>query len=224
MSRTILVVDDEPAILVLIRHNLEHEGFRVLTAEDGATALSVVTDQHPDLIVLDLMLPGIPGLEVLRQIRALSVVPVIVLTARKEEVDRVVGLEMGADDYVTKPFSVRELIARIKAMFRRQDLGAATPEIVLHGLSVNMENRIVHIEGRSVNLTTTEFEILALLAQHPGRVFSRQELLRQVWGYGDLGDTRTVNVHIKNLREKLGEAQSLVETVRGIGYRIRAVG
>lgn len=222
MGRTVLVVDDEPAIVVLIQHSLEHEGFRVLIAEDGITAVERVREERPDLVVLDLMLPGIPGLDVLRQIRLLSTIPVILLTARKEEVDRVVGLEMGADDYVTKPFSVRELVARIKAMFRRQEIRSVSPEILLHGLSLNMERRTVSYEGQRVNLTTTEFEILALLVQSPGRVYTRQDMLRQVWGYGEMGDARTVNVHIKNLREKLGTAQTLIETVRGVGYRMRA--
>lgn len=222
MSRTILVVDDEPAILTLIEHRLTHEGFRVITAENGHVAWQRITESKPDLIILDLMLPGTPGLELLRQIRGQFQIPVILLTARKEEVDRVVGLEMGADDYVTKPFSVRELAARVKAMFRRQSVeSVASPEIQIHGIAINQEQRWVTVGGQAISLTATEFEILVLLAQHPGRVFSRDEIFRHVWGYDVAGDTRTVNVHVKNLRTKLMEQQDAVETIRGIGYRVR---
>ncbi len=220
-SHTILVVDDEPAILALVEHRLVHEGFQVFTAADGGAAWHRIVKEQPDLIVLDLMLPGIPGLELLRQIRAHYSTPVILLTARKEEVDRVVGLEMGADDYVTKPFSVLELAARIKAVFRRQNIRIGAPELSMHGISINLEQRWVVANGRTVDLTATEFEILALLAQHPGRVYSRDEIFRHVWGLEVVGDTRTVNVHVKNLRTKLLDAQDAVETVRGVGYRIR---
>ena len=223
MGRTILVIDDEPAILTLIRHRLEHDGFRVITAEDGLTAWDRIRQERPDLIVLDLMLPGLPGLDLLSRIRSQYSVPVIVLTARKEEVDRVVGLEMGADDYVTKPFSVRELSARIKAMFRRQeDRRDHSAEIHRHGIVLNSHQRWATVHGKPVSLTATEFSILALLLENPGRVFSRQDLFRHVWGYDVAGgDTRTINVHIKNLRDKLGDAQTAIETVRGVGYRVR---
>ncbi len=220
--RTILVVDDEPAIILLIRHRLEHDGFRVLTAENGIDAIITAKSHHPDLIILDLMLPGIVGLEVLRELRTHSTVPIIILSARKEEVDRVVGLELGADDYVVKPFSVRELSARVKAMFRRQETRSIETDLTWNGIAINLDRREATVQGRPVNLTSTEFELLSLLLRNPGRVFSRQDLLRQVWGYEVGGDARTVNVHIKNLREKLGEeGQGEIETVRGVGYRMR---
>ncbi|PSR21850.1 MAG: DNA-binding response regulator [Sulfobacillus acidophilus] len=221
MQRTILVVDDEPSILTLIRHRLEHDGLRVLTAGDGLSALQRISADTPDLLVLDLMLPGMPGLEVLRTMRQFSAIPVILLSARNDEVDRVVGLEMGADDYVTKPFSVRELAARVKAVFRRQELRNETGRLVVHEVSVNLAERSVSVQGQVVALTTTEFEILTLLMRNPGRVFSREELFRQVWNYEVAADTRTINVHIKNLRGKLQAEASLIETVRGVGYRIR---
>jgi DNA-binding response OmpR family regulator len=221
MERTILVVDDEPAILTLISHRLEHDGLRVLTATDGASALEKISGQAPDLLVLDLMLPGLSGLEVLRQIRRRSTIPVILLSARNDEVDRIVGLEMGADDYVTKPFSVRELTARIKAVFRRLDIKPTAGPLNVHGVAVNVSERSVRVHGQAVFLTTTEFEILTLLMRVPGRVFSREELFRHIWNYEVPADTRTINVHIKNLRGKLRDGAEVIETVRGVGYRVR---
>lgn len=221
MERTILIVDDEPAILTLITHRLEHEGLRVLTAADGPSALERICVDAPDLVVLDLMLPGMSGLEVLRQMRRFSTIPVILLSARNDEVDRVVGLEMGADDYVTKPFSVRELTARVKAVFRRQEIRRTSTELNVHGVTVNLQHRSVTVQGQAVLLTTTEFEILTLLMRKPGYVFSREELFRHIWNYEVPGDTRTINVHIKNLREKLQGGAAVIETVRGIGYRVR---
>ncbi len=223
MVRTILVIDDEPAIVTLIAHRLTLDGYRVITAHNGDDAWIIINENIPDLIILDLMLPGIPGLELLREIRQRHTMPVIVLTARKDEVDRVVGLEMGADDYVTKPFSILELAARVKAMFRRDEMHTLSHEISLHGIDLNADRREVHIHGYLTHLTSTEFEILALLLQHPGRVFSREEIFHHVWGGEIAGDTRTINVHIKNLRAKLFDAQDVLETVRSVGYRIRSV-
>lgn len=221
MHQTVLIVDDEPGIVTLIAHRLEHDGFVVLTASDGPSALNRVQLHAPNLMVLDLMLPGMSGLEVLRQMRQFSTIPVILLSARNDEVDRVVGLEMGADDYVTKPFSIRELSARVKAVFRRQEIRRTSTELTAHGVSINLQHHSVTVHGRTVRLTTTEFAILSLLMHDPGRVFSRDDLFREIWSYEVPGDTRTINVHIKNLREKLEESAALVETVRGIGYRLR---
>ncbi len=221
MNRTVLLVDDEPNIVTLVQFPLEREGFRVVTAGNGIEALDVFRSQTPDLVILDLMLPHLSGLEVLRQMRQESNVPVIMLTARKEEVDRIVGLEMGADDYVVKPFSVRELVARIKAILRRHG-STANPEVLsLHGLTVQVPQRSVTFRGEPRHVTRKEFEILTLLVSNPGRVFTREQLLSEVWGYEVSDDTRTVNVHIKNLREKLQEAGDLIETVRGVGYRFK---
>ncbi len=224
MNRTILVVDDEPNILTLVQFPLEREGYHVLTALNGMDALELFRTQTPDLVVLDLMLPSLSGLEVLRQLRQESNVPVMMLTARKEEVDRIVGLEMGADDYVVKPFSVRELVARIKAILRRNTPSASADVLSMHGLTVEVPQHLVSYRGEPRHITRKEFEILTLLLSNPGRVFTRQQLLTEVWGYEIADDTRTVNVHIKNLREKLKEAGDLIETVRGVGYRFKGHG
>ncbi|NMP23164.1 response regulator [Sulfobacillus harzensis] len=222
MSRTILVVDDEPAICELVRFHLERDGFRVLTTDNGLDALMMQQDHQPDLVILDEMLPALPGFDVLRRLRAESQVPVIMLTARKEEVDRVVGLELGADDYVTKPFSVRELIARVRAIFRRQEPPVKTLAFSNNGITVRVEEQRALVDDQPINLTATEFQILALFMRHPGRVFSRSDLFASVWGYDSHGDTRTVNVHIRNLRDKLGAKGMLIESVRGVGYRLNA--
>lgn len=224
VNRTILVVDDEPNILTLVQFPLEREGYHVLTALNGMEALELFRTQTPDLVVLDLMLPSLSGLEVLRQLRQESNVPVMMLTARKEEVDRIVGLEMGADDYVVKPFSVRELVARIKAILRRNTPSASSDVLSMHGLTVEVPQHLVSYRGEPRHITRKEFEILTLLLSNPGRVFTRQQLLTEVWGYEIADDTRTVNVHIKNLREKLKEAGDLIETVRGVGYRFKGHG
>ncbi|MCL5116578.1 MAG: response regulator transcription factor [Firmicutes bacterium] len=226
MNRTILLVDDEPSILELLQFHVEREGFRVLTSQNGENALVRIQEDRPDLIVLDFMLPGVSGLDVLRHIRQAGDIPVIMLTARKEEIDRVLGLELGADDYVTKPFSMRELIARIKALLRRREalVPQPSPEIHREGLVIRPEEHTAALDGTPIHVTLTEFEILSLLMQNPGRVFSRDDLLRIIWGYDFSGDARTINVHIRNLREKLASAGSLIETVRGVGYRFRAHG
>jgi two-component system alkaline phosphatase synthesis response regulator PhoP len=220
----ILVVDDEPAIQELVRFTLEREGFRVTGASDGWEALLVARRERPDLVVLDLMLPGLSGEEVCRALRAEMDVPVLMLTARKEESDRVHGLELGADDYVTKPFSPRELAARVRAILRRtRGRDPVTPSPA-DALLVDVERRRVTVDGQPVELTYTEFELLRTLKAHPGRVFGREELLSRVWGQDFYGDTRTVDVHIRHLREKLNEDPThprFIETVRGVGYRFR---
>ncbi len=225
----ILVVDDEPSIVELVQYNLEREGFSVLVERDGDGAMVRAAAEAPDLIVLDVMLPKMSGLDVCRNLRQVTDVPIILLTARKDEVDRVLGLELGADDYVTKPFSPRELVARIKAILRRSSKRQQPEEhegiVSQAGLTIDSERRHVRLNERDVDLTFTEFEVLHTLMRHPGRAFTREELLRRVWGEDFYGDTRTVDVHIRHLREKLEEemaAPRFIETVRGVGYRFRA--
>nr|WP_290667083.1 response regulator transcription factor [Ardenticatena sp.] len=219
----ILVVDDEKPIVQTIQAYLEREGFTVHTAFDGPTALQAVRAYRPDLIILDIMLPGLDGLEVLRQIRTFSDVYVIMLTARTEEPDRIVGLTMGADDYVTKPFSPRELVARVKAVLRRQR-GANTSDIPLRfrRLQIDHAARKVWKDGKEVNLTPLEFDVLHTLARHHGRALSRDQLIESVWGYDYFGDDRVVDVHIGHLRKKIEDDPAhptLIVTVRGVGYR-----
>jgi DNA-binding response OmpR family regulator len=221
----VLVVDDEPPIVELVRGYLVREGMEVLTATDGPAAIAAVRDQAVDVVVLDVMLPGLDGIEVCRQLRTFSDVYVIMLTARGEEIDRVVGLSIGADDYLVKPFSPRELLARIKALLRRPrgNDGPATPHLV-GALSVDEARRKASIGGREVQLTATEFDLLATLARDPGVVVPRQSLLDQVWGTDYFGDDHVLDVHVAKLRRKLaGDApgDGLIETVRGIGFRLR---
>ncbi|CAB1129729.1 two-component response regulator [Candidatus Hydrogenisulfobacillus filiaventi] len=224
----VLVVDDEPAIVELVQYNLEREGFVVDTEADGPAALRRARSERPDLIILDVMLPGMSGLEVCRALRQEMDVPILMLTARKDEVDRVLGLELGADDYVTKPFSPRELVARVKAILRRSQKGreadAGGGAVGIRGLLVDPARRRVELDGQPVDLTFTEFELLQTLARNPGRAFSREELLSRVWGEDFFGDVRTVDVHIRHLREKLKEDPQnprYLETVRGVGYRFK---
>lgn len=227
---TVLVVDDEPAILELVRFTLERDGYRMVVASEGWEALDVARREHPDLVILDLMLPGLSGFELCRALRAEMDVAVIMLTARKEEADRVAGLELGADDYVTKPFSPRELAARVKAVLRRvprrsepTDASGRDPTPQA-GLVLDATRRRVWVDGLEVDLTYTEFELLKTLSSAPGRVFSREDLLLRVWGTDYLGDSRTVDVHIRHVREKLHDDSTqarFVETVRGVGYRFR---
>lgn len=212
----ILVVDDEPPILELVRGYLEREGFSVRTVEDGLAAVEQVRADQPDVVVLDLMLPGIDGIEVCRRIRTFSDAYVLMLTARSEEIDRIVGLSVGADDYLVKPFSPRELVARVKALLRRPR--AATPLPPDSNLVVDPARRAVTVRGNAVILTATEFDILAALARDPGVVISRSQLLDRVWGPEFVGDDHLVDVHVANLRHKVGDG--VVETVRGVGYRL----
>ena len=223
MSARILVVDDEPEAVELLEFNLKKAGFDVLTATDGAQALRKARSALPGLIVLDLMLPEIDGLEVCKMLRrdpATAHIPIIMLTAKAAEVDRIVGLELGADDYVTKPFSPRELALRINKVLRRGQTGPAEPDTFKCGdLLIDTPRHVVKCRGKSVELTHTEFKLLSLLAQRSGRVQSREQLLRDVWEYNTLVDTRTVDTHMRRLREKLGPAAKHLGTVRGVGYR-----
>jgi two-component system, OmpR family, response regulator len=225
---TILLVDDEDSIQKLLTYPLERDGYRVVQARDGDEALRRFGEEPIDLVVLDVMLPKLDGLEVCKQLRATSFVPIIMLTARDDEVDKVLGLELGADDYITKPFSIREFRSRVRAALRR----AATPPhdssepdaIAVNGLTIDAARRTVDIAGTPVQLTYVEFELLRALASRPGRVFTRQALLEAVWGGSDYRDPRTIDVHVRHLREKLERDASepeIILTVRGVGYRFR---
>ncbi|HYG24366.1 MAG TPA: response regulator transcription factor [Verrucomicrobiae bacterium] len=217
----ILVVDDEPEAVELVEFNLQQAGFKVITAADGAEALEKIRTEPPDLIVLDLMIPEIGGLDVCKILRRQPVtasIPIIMLTARAAEVDRVVGLELGADDYVTKPFSPRELVLRIRKLLQRGK--EDSQDVIRFGsLVIDIPRHMVSWQGESLDLTATEFKLLTLLAQRRGRVQSRDQLLRDVWDYNSLVDTRTVDTHMRRLREKLGPAAKHLDTVRGVGYR-----
>jgi DNA-binding response OmpR family regulator len=226
MARTILVVDDEPTLRETLAEALEADGFQVVTAADGREALARFREHRPDLVVLDLMLPELSGIEVCRIIRHESGVPILMLTARSSELDKVVGLELGADDYVTKPFSLRELTARIRALLRRTDQPASDgPAMAAVGdLTVDLAGHRLLRGGEPVPLKPKVFELLAFLVRHPGQVFSREQLLEQVWGYDYAGETRTVDVHVHWLRaaiEPEPESPALVQTVRGVGYVFR---
>ena len=221
----VLAVDDEPPIIDLVRGYLQREGMTVLVASDGLAALELVRREAPDVVVLDLMLPGLDGIEVCRQLRTFSDAYVLMLTARSEEIDRVVGLSVGADDYLVKPFSPRELVARVKALLRRPRATATSaPSLALPaGLAVDEARHEVRVDGRLAELTPTEFSILAMLARDPGVVVTRQQLLDAVWGVDYVGDDHVVDVHVANLRRKLGDDPDqprFVETVRGVGYRV----
>jgi DNA-binding response OmpR family regulator len=222
--RQVLVVDDEPHIRAVLRGYLEAAGFAVAEAGDGESAVAAVRREPPDLVLLDVMLPGLDGIEVLRQLRTFSDVYVILVTARTEEVDKLVGLAVGADDYITKPFSPREVAARVKAVLRRDRGARDAPAAVLRfdGLSIDKDAREVQVDGAVVNLSALEFDVLAALADAPGRVFSRRQLLEGVWGYDFYGDERVVDVHIRSLRARLGDdaaSPRVIATVRGVGYK-----
>ncbi len=236
---TILVVEDEPDINNLIRSHLEAEGHTVHQAFDGLTGLALVGQTRPDLLILDWMLPRLDGLAVCRQVRQDYLVPIIMLTARSEEIDRVLGLEVGADDYVVKPFGIRELMARVRAMLRRVALDAtasdaaplaategsddamppAPPPIVRGGLRIDLADRVAALDGTALDLTLKEYELLVLLTSHPGRAFSRDFLLERLWGDDYEGFDRTVDTHIMRLRKKLGPLGEKIATVWGVGYR-----
>ena len=221
--KTILVVDDEPRIVDLARDYLEHAGFAVLTAVDGPSALKAARIRKPDLLVLDLGLPGMDGLDVARAIRRDSTVPIIMLTARDDELDRVLGLEIGADDYVSKPFSPRELVARIRAILRRVDReGEPGDRISASGVTIDTTRMRVEVEGRVVELTPTEFQLLVVLARQPGRIFTRSQLLDAIHGLAFESYERAIDAHVKNLRRKIEPDPSrprYVQTVYGVGYR-----
>ncbi len=223
---TILIVEDERDLNNLIRHHLEEEGHQVLQAFDGSTAALYASHEHPDLIILDWMLPRLDGLEVCRRIRRDSIAPILMLTARAEEIDRVLGLEVGADDYLTKPFSIRELLARVRALLRRVELDqtgpsgeATTPVLRAGALQIDVAAHIVTVKGQPVELAPKEFDLLEILVRHPGRAFSRDYLVEKVWGYEANGSDRTVDTHVLRLRKKLGPVGERIETVWGVGYR-----
>lgn len=221
---TILIVEDEKDIRDLLVFNLKREGFVVLETGDGKNALEIMAVKKPDLVLLDLMLPGMDGLSVSRAMQkdaALASIPVIILTAKGEEVDRVVGLELGASDYVVKPFSVREVILRIRAVLRRGPPAVDTAILECGQVMMNTSGHTVHLGDRSVDLTVTEFRLLEDLIRHAGVVRSREQLLGSVWGYSFEGYARTVDTHVRRLRAKLGAAVDIIETVRGVGYRAK---
>jgi two-component system phosphate regulon response regulator PhoB len=219
----ILVVDDEPEAVELVEFNLKQAGYSILTASDGAEALNKARIAQPSLIVLDLMLPEVDGLEVCKMLRrdpATAAIPIVMLTAKAAEIDRVLGLELGADDYVTKPFSPRELVLRVKKLLQRDRTSSEEQDKLNFGdLLLDIPRHIVSWRGKSLDLTATEFKLLTVLAQRRGRVQSREQLLRDVWDYNSLVDTRTVDTHMRRLREKLGPAAKFLDTVRGVGYR-----
>jgi DNA-binding response OmpR family regulator len=226
-ASTILLVDDEDSVQKLLTYPLEREGFRVVPARDGEEALSRFASERVDLVVLDVMLPKLDGLEVCRRLRAQSSVPIIMLTARDDELDKVLGLELGADDYITKPFSIREFRSRVRALLRRAAAprtGGENEVISADGLKIDLARRAVEVRGSAVSLTYVEFELLRTLAANPGRVFTRQMLLQALWGGSEYREPRTIDVHVRHLREKLerdARDPEFIFTVRGVGYRFR---
>ena len=229
-AKRVLVVDDEATVRDIVRRYLVADGFEVAEAADGPQALDQARALLPDLVVLDVLMPGMDGLEVLRRLRTATDVPVILLTARAEEVDKLVGLSVGADDYVTKPFSPRELVARVRAVLRRQRdddrSGADADVMTFEGLVIDVARREVRTDAGTVALTALEFDLLVALAGSPGRVFTRRQLLERVWGWDFVGDERVVDVHIRSLRRSLGDDATeprIIGTVRGVGYKLVAV-
>lgn len=230
-KKTILIVDDEQHIVDILVYNLEKEGYNTLQANDGVTAVDIALNQKPDLILLDIMLPKMDGLAVCKRIRHTLNVPILMLTAKDEEIDKILGLELGADDYVTKPFSVRELMARIKANLRKVEVSSGeldekkenTNKIVVGDLSLDLDKFEVQVKGEVVDLTLREFEVLKYLANQPGQVITREVLLEKVWGYEYYGDIRTVDVTVRRIREKIEKdtsAPKILITKRGVGYYI----
>lgn len=221
----IMVVDDEKNIVELVKYNLEKEGYEVICAYDGLQAVDMARAEKPDLIILDIMLPGQGGLEVCRILRKETRIPVIMATAKGEEIDKILGLELGADDYVTKPFSPRELVARVKAVLRRTSTKIEEKDELIFGdLSINLVKHEVKVRGKVADLKPKEFDLLKLLSVNPGKVFTREFLLEQLWGYDYLGDTRTVDVHMRRLRQKIEKEPSspmFLKTVHGIGYKFQ---
>lgn len=229
MNERILVVDDEKPIVKLVTYHLEREGFKVTPAYDGEEALRLLRSGEYDFVVLDIMIPKVSGWDVLRIMRREGLnAPVLLLSARSDEADRVAGLELGADDYVTKPFSPRELVARVRAHLRRvsQEFGEKVQTVSYGPIEIHVQSREAFVNGSSLDLTTKEFDLLLFMAQQPGKVFTRDQLLSKVWGYDFQGDSRTVDVHVSRLRQKIEPlaGETLFETVRGVGYRLRASG
>ena len=221
-ARTVLVADDEPTLVATLRYNLEREGYRVVAAGDGEKAISLARSERPDLLILDLMLPAVDGLEVCRILRREMNLPILMLTARAGEVDKVVGLEIGADDYVTKPFSTRELLARVRALLRRTGAPHDDEMLVSGDLRVDMKRREATRKDQPLELKPKEMELLIYFLRNRGRAFTREQLLREVWGYDFYGDSRTVDVHVSWLRQKIEEQPGKpvrILTVRGVGYR-----
>jgi two-component system, OmpR family, alkaline phosphatase synthesis response regulator PhoP len=222
-SELILLVDDEPSIIQLARMYFERDGFHILEAADGEAALEAISKHKPALIVLDVMLPKLDGFDVCRRLRSQGdQTPVIMLTARDEDIDKIIGLELGADDYLTKPFNPRELVARVKSILRRSDNQKLEDGQTLHRgeLMIDPASREARIADRTLDLRTQEFDLLLTLAEQPGRVFSREQLLKLAWGFDFYGQTRTVDVHIAHLRKKLGNGSVKIETVTGVGYKL----
>jgi two-component system, OmpR family, phosphate regulon response regulator PhoB len=222
--KTILIIEDENDLAELVAFNLEKEGYRSLIAPDGPSGLEAARHNSPDLILLDLMLPGMSGMDICKVLKSnekTARIPIVMLTAKGEEIDRVVGFEVGADDYVIKPFSPRELLLRVKAVLRRAGSGESVSKIIkVDTISIDTDRHIVTVDGNEVVLTTTEFKLLFNLAERLGRVQSRDRLLKDVWGFNHMGDTRTVDTHITRLRSKLGEAGEMIKTIRGFGYKM----
>jgi two-component system alkaline phosphatase synthesis response regulator PhoP len=217
----ILIIDDEVNIVELAKLYFSREGFAVESANKGRDGLSMVATTNPDLVILDIMLPDIDGFEICKQIRAKSKVPILMLSARREDVDKIVGLEIGADDYLTKPFNPSELVARVKAILRRAQSGIVPQQVInVFGVHIDISKREVSIEGKALKLRTKEFDLLTVFAQNPGVVLSRDRLISEVWGYDYYGETRTVDVHVNHLRDKLKGASVDIETFRGTGYKL----
>jgi two-component system phosphate regulon response regulator PhoB/two-component system alkaline phosphatase synthesis response regulator PhoP len=224
LTKRIAIVDDEPDIVELVSLHLKKAGFQTDSYLDGRSLLKSLDRHRPDMVVLDLMLPDADGFELckyLRSNKAFSSIPIIMLTAKSDEIDRVLGLELGADDYITKPFSVNELVARVKAVLRRKDHGEDVQRLEIAGrLAIDLEKYEVRVEGRIIELTSTEFKILKFLALNKGRVFTRDQILDHLWGNEKVVVDRTIDVHIRNLREKLAEAAMLIKNIRGVGYKL----
>jgi two-component system alkaline phosphatase synthesis response regulator PhoP len=230
MTSSILIVDDEPSIVELIEFNLQKAGYRVLKADNGLSALQLVRTDKPNLIILDLMIPGIDGMEVCRRLKGqqhTAAIPIIMLTAKNEEVDKIVGLELGADDYMTKPFSTRELVARVKAVLRRSHKESIHDgELAVGKLRLNFTSYVAYLGNEKLELTPKEYELLKLFITNVGKAYTREQLLEKVWGYEYFGDTRTVDVHVRHLRAKMAaypEVADAIETVRGVGYRFSEI-